>query len=68
MPLLMKPAPGLLHDDFRRAHHKFRGTHHDYRRSHNDCVMAFVSRVSVPAPSAIGDKAAGGGEEGDNAG
>ena len=66
MPQLTNPAPGLSHDHFRRAHDEFRGMHHDYRRSDDDCVMTFVSRVSVP--SAVGDKASGGGEEGDDAG
>jgi len=58
------PAPGLPHDDFRRAHDKFRGMHHDYRRPHDHVVMMFISRV--PAPPAVGDKASGGGEEGGN--
>ena len=68
MPDLMIPATGFPHDDFRRAHDEFRGAHHDYRRSHDDCVMAFVSRVFVPAPFTSREDASGGGEEGDNAG
>jgi len=66
MPDLMNPAPGLSHDDFRRAHDHYRGAHHDYRRPLDDWVMMFISRV--PATTAVGDKASGGGEEGDHAG
>ena len=68
MPDLMNPAPGLPHDDFRRAHDECRGAHHNYRRSDDDCVMMFVSRVFVPAPIAFRENATGGGEEGNNAG
>ena len=68
MPQLTNPAPGLSHDHFRRAHDEFRGAHLDYRRSHDNCIMAFVSRVFVPAPFTSRENAAGGGEEGDDAG
>ena len=64
MPDLMKSAPGLPHDDFRRAHDHFRDAHDHCGRSHDDCVMMFISRVPVPA--AIRNKATGGGKEAGN--
>ena len=54
MPDLVKPATGLPHNDFWRAHN-------NHRRPHDDVVMMLVSRVS--ATSSVGDKAAAGGEE-----
>jgi hypothetical protein len=62
---LISPAPGLPHDDFRRAHDNYRGAHYDCRRPDDDCVMTFVS--CVPAMPAIRNNASGGGEEGGNA-
>lgn len=67
MPDLMNPAPGLPHDDFRRTRDEYRRAYLHYRRSHDHLVMMFVSRVSVPAPFAFRDNAAGGGEEGNHA-
>ena len=65
---LDESAPELPHDDFRRAHDEFRGAHYNHRGSDDDRVMAFVSRVFVPAPIAFRENAAAGGEQGDNAG
>jgi hypothetical protein len=64
MPDFMNPAPGLPHDDFRRAHDHFRGAHFNHRRADDDCVMTFISRVF--APPTIRNKASGSGKEAGN--
>ncbi len=58
MPDSIKSAPGLPHNDFRRAHHQD-------RRPHDDFVVVFVSRV--PATPVVGYNASGGGEKGGDA-
>ncbi len=63
-----KRARESPHDDFRRTHDYFRHAHDDCRRPDDDCVMVFVSCMSVPAPSAVGNKASSGGEEDGNGG
>jgi hypothetical protein len=63
---LTKPVPRLPHDDFWRSHDNFRRVDNHHRRSHDHVVMMVVSRVFAPA--ATRKNAAGGGEEGYNAG
>jgi len=52
----------LTHDDFRRAHYDFRRSYYDFRMTSVTPVPA-----ELPVPSAFGNKASGGSEEGDNA-